>query len=194
MDSMLQRVFDWCTRRVCGLTLILNVLLSVWVVRKEATFRQTLELTDSSHSFGSASILTIVFAFCSLFWHALTAVFYLRVCWSLYDVSSRLEAELAHDIDGQLGDAKFRVKDGAVVHAIVIPNYKEEMQTLRETLLVLSSHSEAQSSYDVSHTTSLCPSSLTHDSRYTLPWKAASLERRTRQRCLLESFRPSSAP
>ncbi|KAH6608749.1 hypothetical protein Trco_002095 [Trichoderma cornu-damae] len=36
-----------------------------------------------------------------------------------------------------------------VIHAIVIPNYKEEMDTLRETLDVLASHPQAQSCYDV---------------------------------------------
>lgn len=37
-----------------------------------------------------------------------------------------------------------------VVHAIVIPNYKEELDTLRETLEVLGSHPQARNSYDVS--------------------------------------------
>lgn len=37
-----------------------------------------------------------------------------------------------------------------VVHAIVIPNYKEEVDSLRETLDVLASHSQARSDYDVS--------------------------------------------
>ena len=46
--------------------------------------------------------------------------------------------------DGNAGD-KHRI-----VHAIVIPNYKEEMDTLRETLEVLASHPQACDSYDVS--------------------------------------------
>ena len=37
-----------------------------------------------------------------------------------------------------------------VVHAIIIPNYKEEMDTLRETLDVLASHAQARDFYDVS--------------------------------------------
>ncbi|KAF4342116.1 hypothetical protein FBEOM_3946 [Fusarium beomiforme] len=36
-----------------------------------------------------------------------------------------------------------------VVHAIIIPNYKEELDTLRETLDVLASHPQAHYSYDV---------------------------------------------
>ncbi|KXJ95445.1 glycosyl transferase family group 2-domain-containing protein [Microdochium bolleyi] len=36
-----------------------------------------------------------------------------------------------------------------VVHAIIIPNYKEEVDTLRETLDVLASHPQARDCYDV---------------------------------------------
>ncbi|KAI0136592.1 glycosyl transferase family group 2-domain-containing protein [Xylariales sp. AK1849] len=36
-----------------------------------------------------------------------------------------------------------------VVHAIIVPNYKEEVDTLRETLEVLASHPQARSTYDV---------------------------------------------
>ncbi|KAK4085460.1 CAZyme family GT2 [Trichoderma aggressivum f. europaeum] len=41
------------------------------------------------------------------------------------------------------------VPESPIIHAIVIPNYKEEMDTLRETLDVLASHPQAQSRYDV---------------------------------------------
>ncbi len=39
---------------------------------------------------------------------------------------------------------------GMVVHAILLPNYKEDIDTLRETLEVLASHAQARISYDVS--------------------------------------------
>ncbi len=38
-----------------------------------------------------------------------------------------------------------------VIHAIIIPNYKEEVDTLRETLDVLASHPQARDTYDVSY-------------------------------------------
>lgn len=57
-----------------------------------------------------------------------------------------LEAELYMD-----GDAE----PDRIVHAIVIPNYKEEMDTLRETLEVLGCHPQARNSYDVSATISI---------------------------------------
>jgi hypothetical protein len=52
-----------------------------------------------------------------------------------------LETELYAD-----GDATDRL-----IHAILMPNYKEEMDTLKETLEVLASHPQARNSYDVSH-------------------------------------------
>jgi hypothetical protein len=45
-----------------------------------------------------------------------------------------------------------------VIHAIIIPNYKEDVDGLRETLDVLASHPQARLSYDVSS-----PSSEPHD-------------------------------
>jgi len=56
--------------------------------------------------------------------------------------SGDLDAELFHDGD---------IAPDRVIHAIVIPNYKEEHDTLRETLEVLASHPQARNTYDVSH-------------------------------------------
>ncbi|KAH7358824.1 glycosyl transferase family group 2-domain-containing protein [Plectosphaerella cucumerina] len=39
--------------------------------------------------------------------------------------------------------------DDTVIHAIIIPNYKEEVDTLRETLDVLASHPQARGCYDI---------------------------------------------
>lgn len=56
----------------------------------------------------------------------------------------------AGDIEIELytdGDA---TEHDRVIHAIVIPNYKEEIDSLRETLDVLASHPQARDCYDVS--------------------------------------------
>ncbi|KAL2212071.1 hypothetical protein CC79DRAFT_1364355 [Sarocladium strictum] len=150
MGSPLQTLFLWLTRRVCGLTLVLTVILSIRVIANEATLSRELSPDSNLKLIRASSIWTSVFAFYSLFWHALTAVFYMRVCWALVDVTSSLAAGLVND-DSDTAVQKYgRVseRDG-IVHAIVIPNYKEEMQTLRETLIVLASHSRARQSYDV---------------------------------------------
>lgn len=56
----------------------------------------------------------------------------------------------------ELGDTELEAyTDGdalgqdTIIHAIIIPNYKEEMDTLKETLEVLASHPRACTSYDV---------------------------------------------
>lgn len=47
-----------------------------------------------------------------------------------------------------LHDGEEDVKE-AVIHAIILPSYKEDIDTLRETLAVLASHRLARFSYDV---------------------------------------------
>ena len=45
---------------------------------------------------------------------------------------------------------KFEEVAESVMHAIILPSYKEDMDTLKETLSVLASHVLAKTSYDVS--------------------------------------------
>lgn len=63
-------------------------------------------------------------------------------------VSSATSSE-AGDLEEQYTDGDASAIEN-IVHAIVIPNYKEEVDTLRETLDVLASHPQARHSYDVS--------------------------------------------
>ncbi|KAK3341152.1 glycosyl transferase family group 2-domain-containing protein [Lasiosphaeria hispida] len=63
------------------------------------------------------------------------------------DLSSTSSSE-AGDLDPEFytdGD----IAPDRVIHAIVIPNYKEENDTLKETLEVLASHPQARNTYDV---------------------------------------------
>lgn len=71
------------------------------------------------------------------------------------DLSSTSSSE-AGDLDPECyadGD----IAPDRVIHAIVIPNYKEENDTLRETLEVLASHPQARNTYDVSCSPSTPP-------------------------------------
>lgn len=69
--------------------------------------------------------------------------------------SSRDGSTISSTTSSEAGDMEpERYTDGDaepdnVIHAIVVPNYKEEVDTLRETLEVLASHPQARSSYDV---------------------------------------------
>ncbi len=64
------------------------------------------------------------------------------------DLSSTSSSE-AGDLDPECY-AESDIAPDRIIHAIVIPNYKEENDTLRETLEVLASHPQARDTYDVS--------------------------------------------
>ena len=67
------------------------------------------------------------------------------------DLSSTSSSE-AGDLDPEFyADAD--IAPDRVIHAIIIPNYKEENDSLRETLDVLASHPQARNTYDVSQLT-----------------------------------------
>lgn len=57
----------------------------------------------------------------------------------------------AGDIEPELYTDGSHSSADHVIHAVIIPNYKEEPDTLRETLEVLASHPRAHDSYDVSY-------------------------------------------
>lgn len=76
-------------------------------------------------------------------------------------ISSKLFEESEHNLDGDLPlddlgfqssqtDSDSFLGDKEVIHAIILPNYKEDIDTLRTTLLVLASHPRASSQYEVS--------------------------------------------
>lgn len=65
------------------------------------------------------------------------------------DGSSSASSE-AGDIESDSTQVDSEAERDRVVHGIIIPNYKEEMDTLRETLEVLASHPQARNTYDVS--------------------------------------------
>ncbi|KAI0022275.1 glycosyl transferase family group 2-domain-containing protein [Xylariomycetidae sp. FL0641] len=66
-----------------------------------------------------------------------------------YSMSSSTTSSEAGDIDHEFYTDSDSGGHDRVVHAIVIPNYKEEIDTLRETLDVLACHPQARDSYDI---------------------------------------------
>lgn len=191
-------LFAWCTRRSGGLAMIATLVLSYWVVSKEAAVTNhdlfkyqhrdsitPVSMTPTASQ--GAGMWTVVFAYYCLLIHVLVAIFPLRSCWAVWDMTSNLRKsahskalqnlKFAHRRRGsstslsssetltsshgsstssEAGDFEAELYTDAdsepdrVVHAIVIPNYKEELDTLRETLEVLGSHPQARNSYDVS--------------------------------------------
>ncbi|ORY65869.1 glycosyl transferase family group 2-domain-containing protein [Pseudomassariella vexata] len=192
-------IFTWCTRRSGGLAMIATISLSYWVISKEAAasrfgykYMQQDTLSAVSASSAGAGLWTVFFAYYCLLIHVLVAIFPLRACWSIFDITRSLkktarnkalrDIKLSHrrrgsstslsssetltssrdastpsSISGsEAGDLEPEFYtdgdidlDSRLIHAIVIPNYKEEVDTLRETLEVLASHPQARSTYDI---------------------------------------------
>jgi hypothetical protein len=193
ITAVIMSLFAWCSRRAGGLAMIATILLSYWVISKEAESQRhgfikyqqqdSVSAAHSPHRAG-AGLWTVFFAYYCLFIHVLVFIFPLRAIYSLVEMTRSLQKtarskslkdfKFAHrrrgssssetltsshatssnsseagDIEGEFyTDAD--IAPDRVVHAIVIPNYKEEMDTLRETLEVLASHPQARNSYDVS--------------------------------------------
>ncbi|KAH7163270.1 glycosyl transferase family group 2-domain-containing protein [Dactylonectria estremocensis] len=68
---------------------------------------------------------------------------------SSYNDGSSSTTSEAGDLDPESYTDGVSTGADNVIHAIIIPNYKEEYDTLKETLEVLSCHPRAQDSYDV---------------------------------------------
>ncbi|KAK9486089.1 hypothetical protein V1527DRAFT_93022 [Lipomyces starkeyi] len=60
-----------------------------------------------------------------------------------HDIESSVSSYDVGEILEIMGDS------GAPIHAIFVPNYKESLDTMRETLSMLASHAMARSSYDI---------------------------------------------
>lgn len=178
--------------------MIATLALSYWVVSKEAGvshhdlfhYQQrdsitTVPMTPITSQ--GAGVWTVIFAYYCLLIHVLVAIFPMRSCWAIWDMtrtlkksahskalqnlkfshrrrgsstslssSETLTSSHGSSASSEAGDFEAELyTDGdgepdRVIHAIVIPNYKEELDTLRETLEVLGSHPQARNSYDVS--------------------------------------------
>lgn len=63
---------------------------------------------------------------------------------------SAANSEPSSDVEQEAYGDDDLIAMGTVIHAVIIPNYKEELDTLKETLDVLACHPQAQSCYDVS--------------------------------------------
>jgi len=116
-----------------------------------------------------ASYIQLIFAAYSIFVHLVALGFPIRVsfaCWQLTEKIEEAHARLARDLPfkklqldfGQLfridedADEKSEVRTNSqslVVHVIMIPCYKEDIENLKDTLRVLASHRDALNAYDV---------------------------------------------
>lgn len=185
-------VFEWCTRRAAGLSIISLLALAYWVISREAAVEEARHNPTNPTVYG-AGIWNQVFAYYSLLIHVLVFITPIRAVWAMRDVTGHVKRSLrsqslssfkksrnnrrgsyaslssgetltvensgkesatssepGSDVEQDIDSDDDLIAMGSVIHAIIIPNYKEELDSLRETLDVLASHPQAQSSYDVS--------------------------------------------
>jgi hypothetical protein len=125
------------------------------------------------------TISQLALVYYTLFVHTLGLLFPIRLCWALRSMTRNLKRvqQQAPQVRKRIGKIQFRstssesgyedsissdfseseievyteseYEDKPLVHAIILPNYKEEIDTLRETLDVLASHQLARPSYEV---------------------------------------------
>ncbi|KAF3921911.1 hypothetical protein ABW20_dc0101298 [Dactylellina cionopaga] len=160
----------WIVRCLPGLSLIglfvlaecaLEILQSLWLGASSPT-----KLITGN----SPVIAQVLFASWGLCLHMLAALFPIRLAWRVWKAAGEiLRANTTHrptksvfqqdDSDDEVLEQNGLMKDYQlkaraplepdVIHSIIVPSYKEDIQVLEDTLKVLASHQSARSHYDV---------------------------------------------
>ncbi|KAF3156390.1 hypothetical protein EYR41_001197 [Orbilia oligospora] len=160
---------SWIIRCLPGLSVISLLILAEFALG----IIQTLWFGTSPTKFIAGQYLVVaqvIFVSWGLFLHLLATFFPLRLSWRVWKASGEiLRANTTHrptktvfqkeeedeDSTEQNGFMKYhqlRARaplEPDVVHSIIIPSYKEDIQVLEDTLKVLASHQSARSHYDV---------------------------------------------
>jgi len=142
--------YAWVTRcipafSICAVAVLLVLALVVQPHGREEEGRYNGETTWAQ----------LVFSVYTVLLHIMSIAFPVRVCWSMVDMIRRMKdatrvmpntrRRRAASIKSDEGDFTFPVP----LFVIIIPAYKEEMETLETTLRVLASHSQARHCYHV---------------------------------------------
>jgi hypothetical protein len=104
---------------------------------------------------GQATHTQRFLAFYIVLLHLAAWWFPIRLCWALFDLLRKLERTateyVPYQVENHYNNARNAHKShGTTMHAILLPNYKEDIETLSDTLRVLSAHPMAERAYDVS--------------------------------------------
>ena len=146
--------YAWITRcvpafSICAVAILLVLALIVQPYGREEEGRYN----------GKTTWAQLVLSVYTVLLHIMSIAFPLRVCWSMIDMNRRMRDAAAlmpntrrrgaGSVKSDEGDFTFPVP----LFVIIIPAYKEEVETLEMTLRVLASHSQARHCYHVCHPT-----------------------------------------
>lgn len=144
--------YVWATRcipafSICAVAVLLVLALVVQPYGREE---------EGKHN-GETTWAQLVLSWYTVLLHIMSIAFPLRVCWSMIDMIRRMRdanaampstrRQRVASIKNDEGDFTFPVP----LFVIIIPAYKEEVETLEMTLRVLASHSQARHCYHVGH-------------------------------------------
>jgi hypothetical protein len=165
----------WLSRCIPGLSAIGLITLLVLAFTNAEQPRFYI-LQQDRHSSQELRLSQIIFIFYTLLLHIDTACLAIRLCFSILIVKKKIRTTLLrrNDIPSgfysegilqptdaqelkprspQFDPDRPRLNEAVmseVLHAIVIPNYSEDIDTLRMTLAVLAAHPRARTQYEVS--------------------------------------------
>lgn len=168
-------LFVWLSRCIPGFSIIALLLLLLFAFPNVLSFplwRGLFPSTGSPSTDPPLSLAQIVFLAYSVFVHLNMFGFTVRLSFSLFNAVKETKAVLGrrvwhtprHSFEGRFVDhpsssqeypdpsifkANDLPDDNEVVHAVIVPNYAEDIDTLRTTLNVLASHPRAYSQYEV---------------------------------------------
>lgn len=197
-------LFEWLSRRCGGVAFLGMMIFSHWVVSEEklwtdANTGDTMNLRFHDYwphrtlNRGGAEIRIRIFAMLSLLIHVLVLISHTRIAcsilaafWDLVEMDyyhklaprSKFMRNLAKtDKRKPIRDEKME----SLVHAIIIPSYKESLGLLQETLRVLASHDLSKNCYEVERRSPRAINyfaSAKYCLRSILPWRSESQKRR----------------
>lgn len=142
----------WATRCVPAFSILAVAVLLVLALIIQPHGRE-----EEGKYNGRATWAQLVLSFYTVLLHIMSIAFPLRVCWSMIDMIRRLrDANMLMPNTRRRRMASLKDDEGdftfpVPLFVIIIPAYKEEMETLETTLRVLASHSQARHCYHVGH-------------------------------------------
>ena len=144
--------YAWITRCVPAFSICAVAILLVLALIVQPHGRE-----EEGKYNGETTWAQLVLSVYTVLLHIMSIAFPLRVCWSMIDMNRRMKdaaalmpnirRRRAGSVKSDEGDFTFPVP----LFVIIIPAYKEEVETLEMTLRVLASHSQARHCYHVCH-------------------------------------------
>ena len=148
-------LFGWLLRCVPGLSTVALLLLIEYALQiVQVGF---LRLRAQPSLVSSPVHAQVAFCVYSTFIHLVAAIFPLRLIRAVKQAARAISAEHVHlKTKQELLDAEVRTesrgpRSSSCRHVIIVPCYKESIETIEDTLSVLAQHEGARPDYDVRH-------------------------------------------